>query len=92
MNIEDHVNKIFNKRVKIDFSKNKNLYDESFFGYTLKVPVRELVLIFFDIEKTFNISILQEDIDNGMFYNYSNLIKYLENKYEISNYSIPESV
>lgn len=81
MDIDNTVNKIFQNRLNIDFDKRKDLYNENFLGPILSIPVRELILIFFDIEETFNIFISESDIDSGMFFNYNNLINRIEKMY-----------
>ncbi|HGM1531616.1 TPA: hypothetical protein ACKOSN_000630 [Clostridioides difficile] len=74
MNIEVILNDIFIQRAGIDFITFEELQKESLFGSKLGIPVRELILIFFDIENIFNILISENEINDNSFYTYERLL------------------
>ena len=55
--IIEEFNKIMLQRSGIDFSIHKELHNVPLLGKNINLPVRELLLIFFDIEKNFEIRI-----------------------------------
>lgn len=72
--IELKLQNIFLKHTGIDFFHNESLKDEKFFGRQIGLPARELVLIFFDIEKEFEIEIPQDIIEKGDFDCYAQVV------------------
>lgn len=72
------LNNIFIKHTKFDFCQNEKLQKELFFGKALDIPVRELLLVLFDIEKTFNIKIPEKILLDGKFKNFQEVRKILK--------------
>lgn len=71
--IQDKLREIFKHRTEIDFLQNKHLQDLKLLGNDLRVPVRELILILFDIEKEFDIQIPKDIVIEGGFDTYANV-------------------
>lgn len=70
---EEQLNNIMLQRTGLDFSKDQQLQRENFFGIKINLPVRELLLILFDIERILNIHILDEKLNSGEFSSYANV-------------------
>lgn len=70
---EEQFKNIMLQRTGIDFSEKTQLQEENFFGIMINLPVRELLLIFFDIEQIFNVHIPDEKIISGQFNSYTNV-------------------
>lgn len=72
--MNDDINKkldeILLKRTGINFEDHSELKRKKFLGKELKIPARELVLICFDIERTFSIQIPEEEILLGSVKDY----------------------
>lgn len=75
---QNKFNEIFLKRVSIDFEKNMGLKSEKLLGNKIACPIRELVLILFDLEQCFGIHIKKDDIKNNRFDTYENILKIVE--------------
>ncbi len=71
--IQDKLREIFRNRTETDFIQNKHLQSLKLLGNDLRVPVRELVLILFDIEKEFDIQIPKDKVIDGCFDTYANI-------------------
>ncbi len=70
---EEQLKNIMLQRTGIDFSEKVHLQEENFFGIKINLPVRELLLILFDIERIINVHILDEKIISGEFNSYANV-------------------
>lgn len=68
------INKILLKRAKINFAKRYELMNEKLLGPYIGLPYRELVHIYFDIEKVFQIKIPESEIANGNFDSLNNIV------------------
>ncbi|QNU66432.1 hypothetical protein EHE19_016435 [Ruminiclostridium herbifermentans] len=68
------VNEIFKKRINIDFEENKELQREKLLGNKIGCPVRELVLILYDLEQCFGAERWRDSIINNRFDTYENII------------------
>jgi len=79
MEFQEMLNEIFKKRVNIDFEKNNELKGEKLLGKKIACPIRELVLILFDLEQYFGIHISKDEIKNNRFDTYENIFKIVEN-------------
>lgn len=69
----ENLNAIFRKRAGIDFEKNPELKNEMLFGKTIRMPARELVYAYLDIEKNFCLDIPECFILEGRFDTYSHI-------------------
>ncbi len=72
--IEERLKKLFRVRLNIDFDK----YDRSFLGKLLLgreicMTPRDLLYVFFDVEKEFEVKIPQSDIVSGKFITFNNI-------------------
>lgn len=76
----DLLYKILLNRTNIDFCENKDLKDLPVFGKKLDIPAREMVLVLLDIEKEYNITINDEDVNNYGFMTVNKIIKIIKNK------------
>lgn len=83
--IELMLNSIFEKRTGIDFTKNPELKDLKLLGKAINLPVRELVLILYDIEQHFGINVPKGVILDGNFDSYSHIAKLLAAQCENNN-------
>ena len=79
-NSEITLNNIFLKHSNIDFNKNECLKNENVFGNKIGLNPRELVLILFEIENEFEISITKNIIANGNFNSYINILNLVNNE------------
>lgn len=72
-NIEEIIKNIF---VKLGLEKciADSRKNEPLFGSNLQIRARDLLVVFFEIEKRFNILIKEEDINNHKFASYSSLV------------------
>lgn len=66
-------------RSKINFEKNESLMNAPLLGNQIKLPVRELLLIYHDIEEKFGFSIPQEEVEKGSFKTYNSILHMIEN-------------
>ena len=72
----DIVKKIFNKRFNINLDEKDNTQlNKSLLG---KLEARDLLYIYFDIEREFGISISEEVIEEGNFDSVNNIISAIE--------------
>lgn len=76
----DLLYKILLNRTNIDFCENEELKDLPVFGRKLNIPAREMVLILLDIEKEYNITINDEDVNSYGFMTINKIIKIINNK------------
>lgn len=76
----DLLYKILLNRTNIDFCENEELKDLPVFGRKLNIPAREMVLVLLDIEKEYNITIKEEEIDNYSFSTVNKIIEMIKNK------------
>ena len=65
-------------RSGIDFSVHEELKEVPLLGEVINLPVRELLLIFFDIERVFDLKIPEEDVLNNGFTTYNNILNIIE--------------
>ena len=77
-NIQVQLSSILRKRANIDFNTNSELRDEKLLGQKIGMPARELVLTLFDIEREFNTKIPEQDIIDGTFDTFNNILKIIE--------------
>lgn len=67
------LNQIFKKRTGIDFSKNPERKDQKLLAEEINLPVRELVLLLYDIEQQLGIRISKEAVIEGKFDSYHHI-------------------
>jgi acyl carrier protein len=74
---EEIVNKlkdVLSKRFRIDLrNAEEHILDEEFLGSTFMMAARDLLYVFYDVEREFGITIPQEDIGNGRFKTFNNV-------------------
>ncbi len=79
--IKKRLDGIFKKRFGVDIGAMKEEFkDKKLLGREIGMPPRDLLYLFFDIEKEFAISISQESIATGKFSTYSNICKIISNE------------
>lgn len=67
---------IFKDRFDMDFSSMEEAaLDEELLGRKLKLKPRDLLYIFFDIEKEFGIAIPEKEIDQGSFNTFNSIVE-----------------
>lgn len=71
-------NKIMVKRSGIDFHQNTQLWNTPLLGNELNIPVRELILIYFDIESVFKFKVPEDEIIEGCFKTYDSILKMIK--------------
>lgn len=84
--IYDNLLKIFKKRTNINFDKNHELKKEKLFGPKIEMPPRELVLLLFDIEKYFSISIPENDLLSENFNSFNNIYNIIKKTKDSINF------
>ncbi len=73
--ITETLNEIFRSRFDIDLNAiNRGFYDKNLLGTEWGLASRDLVYLFFDIEKKWNIAIPEEDILSEKFTTVNNII------------------
>lgn len=83
--LESMLNKIFEKRTGIDFTINPELKDAKLFGEVINLPVRELLLILYDIELQFDIRVPTQTILDGKFDSYFHIAELIALQYDNDN-------
>lgn len=73
--ITDSLCEIFKKRTGIDFMDHPEQMNLPLFGREIAIPARELVYIYFDIEKELGVSIPQEAVRQGRFRTYREILR-----------------
>lgn len=75
MNTESRLNEIFIKKFSLDFEKiNDKFKEEILLGKTIGLSASDLLYLHKDIEQEFNIIILAEHIENGMFFSFNRIL------------------
>lgn len=79
--IDERLNDIFSKRFNIphDFWNTENR-EQHFLGEKIGLIHTELVYLFFDVEKEFNIRLSERAIINEGFYSYNNVLKIIKSQ------------
>lgn len=72
--------RILLNRTNIDFCENEEIKDLPVFSKKLNIPAREMVLILIDIEKEYNITINDEDVNSYGFMTINKIIEIINNK------------
>lgn len=70
-------------RKKIDFN-DENIYSENILGNTWGLDPRDLLYLYLDIEKEFNIIISSEHVIKGTFNCFNNILDIIYNELELS--------
>ncbi len=82
--VTEKLNKIFKNRFEIDLFSNElgvNM-DDNVLGKKLKFRARDLIYLVYDIEKEFNITISDEDIDETKINTIRNIITIINKELE----------
>lgn len=84
--VEKGINNIF-ENIGLTESVLKNAKQKPIFGDKVKLRARELLIAFFEIEKQFNISFTEEDINDYSFASINNIIECVERHMKIKESS-----
>lgn len=78
------LNDIFKDRFDINLFNNENDFsiDDNLLGNKFKLRARDLMYLLCDVEKRFNITISEEDLDNIKFNTINNIINIINFKLE----------
>lgn len=76
--IEGILRGIFRKRAGIDFACHPEQKKLPLFGAEIAIPARELVYIYFDLEREFGISIPRDAVAQGRFQSYEEVLALCE--------------
>lgn len=77
--IENQLEQIFINKLNIDFRKNIHLKEKLFFSSSLHIYPRDLVLVFCEIIKSFNIQIPEEVLLGKQFTSFNNVLEITNN-------------
>lgn len=66
---------IIKRRTGKDFEKMNDLKEAKLLGSDIRLPARELVLILYDIEEVFGISVSKQAVLDGKFDSYSHIME-----------------
>lgn len=72
------INDIFIQRTGIDFGESSKKRDEDLLGIALNVQPRELVLIYMDLQKRYDIKFTENEICNKQFNSFNNILTLVE--------------
>ncbi len=87
--VEAGLFKIFKNRFNIDFNElGKEYFCKNILGQDFKLAARDLLYIYFDIKKEFNIIIPEEDIAEGKFSTLNGLIDIVINQKILEKISV----
>ncbi len=77
--ISEKLVNIFLDKLGINISNfSGKIFDEELLGMELRMAPRDLVYLFFEIEREFNITIPQEDIVAKKFNTFNNIVNIIE--------------
>lgn len=77
--IELFLENLFLKNLNINFKNNPELKKVHFFSNKLNIPIREVLVIFNQIQEEFNIMIPENDVILGKFSTFENISSIIEN-------------
>lgn len=79
-NIENRLKEIIKSRFKLNFDiVNKEDYDLSFFDPVYGFSAGDMLYLFFDVEKAFNIRIPEEYIEKNEFSSFNSIVNIIGN-------------
>lgn len=78
MDIEKELCRVF-RYVGVEFSQNNELKSENLFGTAIGLRARDMLVVFFLVEKIFNIEIEEDVIVNGEFNSYNKILEVIKN-------------
>lgn len=86
--MEKRLYEILEKRSGIRFMENPKLCREKLLGRKIKMPARELLNVFFDVEQEFGITIPEEEILKGHFDTAEDVMEIIKRRlsHEAGNY------
>lgn len=75
LKIENKLRAILNNlsEIEVDFLK-EDIFDQQLLGPTFNFRARNLLYLFFEVEREFSVSIPEEDIANGKFSTLNNIV------------------
>lgn len=76
------INLIDEKYIK-GFKENEILKNKNFFGKDIKMFPSDVLNLFFDIEKCFNITIPEDSIISGKFNSFNNVLEIIMSELEL---------
>jgi len=72
---------IFTQRFNIDVEQQEGtLLDKHLLGGDIRLNARDLIYLYFDIEKEFGITLPEEDIAEGKFNTFNNIVEIIYNQ------------
>jgi peptide maturation system acyl carrier-related protein len=87
--VEAGIFRIFKDRFNIDFNElGEEYFRKSLLGQDFQLAARDLLYIYFDIKKEFNIIIPEEDIAKGKFSTLNGLIEIVINQKMLNKVSV----
>ncbi|WP_024834415.1 peptide maturation system acyl carrier-related protein [Ruminiclostridium josui] len=79
--IEKRLDDIFKRRFGIEMGPNKDKFrDKKLLGQEFGMPAKDLLYLFFDVEKEFSIKIPQEAVVSGEFSTYNGICQIIDNE------------
>ncbi|RCX15469.1 peptide maturation system acyl carrier-related protein [Anaerobacterium chartisolvens] len=82
--ISDRLNSLFVNRLNINFDNyEESILDSPLLGNEIGLAARDLIYVFFDIEKEFNIQIPQHDIASGGFNTFNSICEVISKQIKI---------
>ncbi|MHB8063771.1 MAG: peptide maturation system acyl carrier-related protein [Ruminiclostridium sp.] len=77
--IEGELKNIFFKRVGLDFDAiGRSALDDQLLGYNIQLVSTDLLYIFLDVEKEFNIKVTELEVAKGHFDTFNNIVGIIE--------------
>ena len=72
---------IISHRCRLQSEEILSLQEESLLGPKIRMPARELLHVFFDVEKSFEIRISESDIAKGRFKSFTDIWTIIEEEH-----------
>ncbi|SHK27219.1 acyl carrier protein [Clostridium cavendishii DSM 21758] len=84
--VYDTLKNIFMQRFSIDIVQQEGKFlDKHLLGWDIGLSARDLLYLYFDIEKEFGVTIPEDDIAEGKFTTFNNIVEMLCNIFEKSS-------
>lgn len=86
LTVEDRLKKLFSEGYGIDIDmmekRNSEVKSENLLGVAFQFRARDLLYLYFDIEREFSIKIPEEDIASGKFSSFDDISEIIKNQSE----------
>lgn len=87
--VEEGLFKIFKSRFNINFNElGKEYFYKNLLGGDFGLATRDLLYIYFDVKREFNIIIPEEDISQGKFSTFNSLFEIVINQMKLKDVAI----